>query len=96
MLRSLVRWGQDHEGDGRMGVSRARVVEWATGWIGTIALRAIARRPDLELVGVWVHNPEKVGQDAGELAGIERMGVDEATYQRLLDTSVIGDRPLGL
>ncbi len=53
----------------------ARVVVWATGWIGTIALRAIARRPDLELVGVWVHSPEKVGKDAGELAGIDAMGV---------------------
>ena len=31
--------------------------------------------PDMELVGVWVHSPEKVGKDAGELAGGEPMGV---------------------
>jgi hypothetical protein len=55
--------------------ARARVVVWATGWIGTLAIRAIARRPDLELVGVWVHSREKVGKDAGELAGIQTMGV---------------------
>ena len=33
------------------------------------------RRPDLELVGVWVHTPEKVGRDAGELAGGEPIGI---------------------
>src|SRR5690349_13672571 len=58
-----------------MSDAHARVVVWATGWIGQIALRAINRRPDLELVGVWVHSPEKVGKDAGELAGIETVGV---------------------
>ena len=52
-----------------------RVVVWSTGGVGTIAIDAISRRPDLELVGVWVHSPEKVGRDAGELAGIEPLGV---------------------
>jgi 2,4-diaminopentanoate dehydrogenase len=46
-------------------------VGWSTGWVGKLAIRAIAHRPDLELVGVWVHSPEKVGVDAGTLAGIE-------------------------
>jgi len=58
-----------------MGAESARVVVWATGWIGQIAIRSIARRSDLELVGVWVHNPDKVGKDAGELAGIDPLGV---------------------
>jgi hypothetical protein len=52
-----------------------RVAVWSTGWIGSIAIRAVHRRPDLELVGVWVHTPEKVGRDAGELAGGGRVGV---------------------
>jgi hypothetical protein len=52
-----------------------RVVVWSTGGVGKIAIDAISRRPDLELVGVWVHSPEKVGRDAGELAGIEPLGV---------------------
>jgi hypothetical protein len=52
-----------------------RVVVWSTGGVGKIAIDAISRRPDLELVGVWVHSPEKVGKDAGELAGIEPLGV---------------------
>lgn len=53
----------------------SRVVVWATGWTGTLAIRAIHRRPDLDLVGVWVHSPEKVGVDAGELAGIGPIGL---------------------
>jgi 2,4-diaminopentanoate dehydrogenase len=52
-----------------------RVVVWSTGGVGAIAIDAISRRPDLELVGVWVHSPDKVGKDAGELAGGEPLGV---------------------
>jgi hypothetical protein len=52
-----------------------RVVQWSTGGAGAIALRAIAARPDLELVGVWVHTAAKVGRDAGLLAGIAPLGV---------------------
>jgi hypothetical protein len=52
-----------------------RVVVWATGWIGTIAIEAIHRRSDLDLVGVWVHSASKDGADAGELAGIGPIGV---------------------
>ena len=52
-----------------------RVVVWSTGGIGSNAIRAIDRRSDLELVGVWVHTPEKVGRDAGELAGITPLGI---------------------
>jgi hypothetical protein len=32
-----------------------RVVVWSTGGIGSIAIRAIHQRPNLDLVGVWVH-----------------------------------------
>lgn len=52
-----------------------RVVVWATGGIGTIAIRAIQHRPELELVGVWVHSDEKVGKDAGELAHGDPIGL---------------------
>jgi hypothetical protein len=53
----------------------ARVVVWGTGNVGRPALRAVAAHRDLELVGVIVANPEKVGRDAGELAGIGDLGV---------------------
>jgi 4-hydroxy-tetrahydrodipicolinate reductase len=52
-----------------------RVIQWSTGNVGRHAVRLIARHPDLELVGLWVHSDDKVGSDAGELAGIEPLGV---------------------
>ncbi len=52
-----------------------RVIQWATGHVGKHALRAIARHPELELVGLWVSSSQKVGKDAGELCGIGPVGV---------------------
>ncbi|MGW5381571.1 NAD(P)H-dependent amine dehydrogenase family protein [Nocardia sp. NPDC003963] len=52
-----------------------RTVVWSTGGVGAIAVDAIDRRPDLELVGVWVHSPAKVGRDSGELAGGRPNGI---------------------
>jgi len=49
-----------------------RVVGWSTGTVGRHALAGIDARPELELVGLWVSNPDKVGRDAGELAGLGR------------------------
>lgn len=51
------------------------VVVWGTGGVGSRAVRAIARRPDLDLAGVWVHSPDKDGADAGVLAGGDPLGV---------------------
>jgi 2,4-diaminopentanoate dehydrogenase len=50
-------------------------VQWSTGGVGAIALRAIAERSDLELVGVFVHSAEKHGRDAGVLAGGSPLGI---------------------
>jgi hypothetical protein len=52
-----------------------RVVQWTTGNVGRRALRAIATNPGLELVGCYAWSADKVGRDAGELAGIEKLGV---------------------
>ena len=52
-----------------------RVIQWSTGNVGKHALRCIDRHPDLELVGLWVHSPDKAGKDAGELAGLAPNGV---------------------
>ena len=52
-----------------------RVAVWATGGIGSIAINTIRHRSDLELIGVWVHSSNKVGCDAGELAGGRSMGI---------------------
>ena len=55
-----------------MSATTKRVVAWSTGTVGRHAIAGIDARPDLELVGVWVSSPEKVGRDAGELAGLGR------------------------
>jgi hypothetical protein len=52
-----------------------RVVVWGPGNVGIPAIRSVARNPALELAGLIVHSPEKEGRDAGELAGIETLGV---------------------
>ena len=52
-----------------------RVVQWSTGNVGRHALAGIAAHPDLELAGVWVSTQDKVGRDAGELAGLGTLGV---------------------
>jgi hypothetical protein len=52
-----------------------KVVVWATGRVGRLAIRAVADRSNLELVGVWVHSESKDGKDAGTIAGIDPLGV---------------------
>lgn len=69
-----------------MDTKPRRVIVWSTGGIGSIAIRAIQRRPDLELVGVWVHSPEKVGKDAGLLANGHPIGLKATNdAQALID-----------
>lgn len=52
-----------------------RVVQWATGNIGTKSLRGVIEHPALTLSGVYVHSPEKAGVDAGDLCGAGTSGV---------------------
>lgn len=57
-----------------------RIVVWSTGTVGRHAIAGIDRHPGLELVGVWVSNPDKAGRDAGELAELGReLGVRATT-----------------
>src|ERR1700756_3995380 len=53
----------------------SKVAVWATGGVGKYAIRTITDRPNLELTGVWAHSDDKKGRDAGELAGIDPLGV---------------------
>jgi hypothetical protein len=46
-----------------------------TGVCGTMALRDVLHHPQLELVGLYVTTPQKVGKDAGELCGSARTGI---------------------
>jgi hypothetical protein len=52
-----------------------RVIQWATGVVGKTALKHFIENPVIELVGVWVSNPEKVGRDAGDIVGLPKTGV---------------------
>jgi 2,4-diaminopentanoate dehydrogenase len=56
-----------------------RVIQWATGGVGRSAIEAIARHPELELAGCWVHSAVKDGVDAGELAGLPALGIRATT-----------------
>ncbi len=52
-----------------------RVIQWATGQIGQIAIRAMAKDPRFEIVGAYVTSDAKHGKDVGTLAGIAPLGV---------------------
>ncbi len=52
-----------------------RVIQWATGAVGTAQLREVIDSPDLELVGLYVYSPSKVGVDAGTLVDRPPTGV---------------------
>jgi hypothetical protein len=52
-----------------------RVVQWTTGNVGKRSVRAVVAHPDLELIGCYAWSPDKVGRDAGQLSGMELIGV---------------------
>jgi hypothetical protein len=52
-----------------------RVIQWSTGVVGKAALKHFIENPVIELVGVYVTNPDKVGKDAGELVGLPPTGI---------------------
>ena len=74
-----------------------RVIQWATGAIGRVALRHVIDSPELELVGLKVHDPDKVGRDAGELVKRSATGViatDRLGDVLALDADVVLHLPL--
>lgn len=52
-----------------------RVVQWATGKVGTKSLKGIVQHPTLELVGLYVYSEAKEGRDAGDICGLEPTGI---------------------
>ncbi|WP_307816458.1 NAD(P)H-dependent amine dehydrogenase family protein [Nocardioides limicola] len=55
-----------------MDTKKLKVVGWSTGTVGRHVIAGIEAHKDLELVGLWVSNPDKVGKDAGLLAELGR------------------------
>lgn len=64
-----------HPGTGDGAGSPLRIVQWATGFVGTYALRGVIEHPALTLAGVYVHTAEKAGRDAGDLCGLGSTGI---------------------
>ncbi|WP_235498311.1 dihydrodipicolinate reductase [Frankia sp. R43] len=63
-----------------------RVVHSGTGLIGRATLDGILNHPDLELVGMFVQSPEKIGKDAGEFVRRPATGVIATNdWDELLD-----------
>jgi hypothetical protein len=58
-----------------MSDKQYRVIQWATGVVGKAALKHFIQNPVIDLVGVLVFNPDKVGQDAGDIVGLPKTGV---------------------
>jgi len=74
-----------------------RVVQWGSGNVGRAAIRTVAARPDMELVGLLVNNPDKVGRDIGDLGGIAPIGVvatNDVDEIIALDADVVLHMPL--
>ena len=79
-------------------MGKLKVVQVATGTVGTHSLRTIIGRRDMDLVGLLVFNPEKVGKDAGELAGSGPVGVvatNDFDEILSLDADVVAYNALG-
>jgi 4-hydroxy-tetrahydrodipicolinate reductase len=52
-----------------------RLFQVATGNVGSEMIKRVSKHRDLELVGLHCYSPDKVGKDAGELVGIDPIGV---------------------
>jgi 4-hydroxy-tetrahydrodipicolinate reductase len=55
--------------------NRVRVYQVATGNVGAEMIKRILNHPELELVGLHCYSTDKVGRDAGEIVGIDPIGV---------------------
>lgn len=76
-----------------------KVIVWGPGYTGAQALREIARRPELQLVGCLAYSPAKAGRDAMELIGEPPGGVrvvtdKNAIYDLAADVVLYADRSL--
>lgn len=82
-------------------MEKLKVAVWGTGGISSIAVRCLADRRDVEVVGVWAHAEtagDKIGTDAGLLYGDKPIGVtisgEEAEVMALQpDCAFVGLNP---
>ena len=53
-----------------------RVFQFATGNVGSEMVQKTVQHPELELIGLYCYSEDKVGRDAGEIVGIDPIGVN--------------------
>lgn len=71
---------------------RYRVIQWATGNVGSRALRRVLEHPQMDLVGLWVSSPDKVGKDAASLCGLpDHLGTPDSEPSGVLATNSAED-----
>jgi 4-hydroxy-tetrahydrodipicolinate reductase len=58
-----------------MTATRRRVFQVATGNVGSEMIGRLRDHPDLDLVGLHCYSEDKIGRDAGDIAGIGPVGV---------------------
>lgn len=56
-------------------MEKLKVIQWTTGKVGKLALRAILDDPRLQLVGLYAYSDDKAGVDAGKLCARPPCGV---------------------
>ncbi|MBH0780844.1 NAD(P)H-dependent amine dehydrogenase family protein [Nocardia bovistercoris] len=74
-----------------------RVAQWATGSVGKAAIRHFVASPSFELAGVLVYSADKVGLDAGDIAGTAPTGVlatDDVEHIMGLDVDCVFYAPI--
>jgi hypothetical protein len=74
-----------------------RLIQWGSGNVGQHAIRTVAANPDMELVGMMVTDPGKVGRDIGDIAGIADVDVvatDDLDEILSLEADVVLHMPL--
>jgi hypothetical protein len=74
-----------------------KVIQWGSGNVGRSAIATVARRADMDLVGLLVNSPSKVGRDIGDVGGIEPLGLlatDDVDEIIALDADVVLHMPL--
>ena len=64
----------------KMAAMTYRVIQWATGGVGRAAIEGIARHPELELVGCWVHSAgQGRAATSASSSGVGPIGVTATT-----------------
>ena len=74
-----------------------KIIQWSSGNVGKNVIATVAQRKGLKLVGLYVYSPDKVGMDAGQIAGIGKLGV-KATNDKhkllMIDADCVIHTPL--